>query len=129
MARLTDDGVLLGAGGEPAARVVVATGPGQAAALLPGLEMPEYRTVTTCYHTAPRDGREAEVRGALAEAYGTGAWQPLTVRTVPDALPAVPPPQPLSRETATAEIGGSGPGSGRNDGVRRVLAGRHHREM
>ncbi|WP_413253682.1 hypothetical protein [Streptomyces mirabilis] len=66
--------------------------------------MPEYRTVTTCYHTAPRDGREAEVRGTLAEAYGTdtGAWQPLTVRTVPDALPAVPPPQPLSR---TARVG------------------------
>ncbi|MET7975529.1 hypothetical protein ABZW44_21240 [Streptomyces mirabilis] len=48
MARLTNDGVLLGTGGEPAARaVVVATGPGQAAALLPGLEMPEY-------HPAPR---------------------------------------------------------------------------
>jgi glycine/D-amino acid oxidase-like deaminating enzyme len=149
--RLTDDGVLLGTGGELAARaVVVATGPGQAAALLPGLEMPEYRTVTTYYHTAPRSplaepvlvtdvrrrflntcvlsevvpgyapggmaliatsvrgqdhgGREAEVRGALAEAYGTdtGAWQPLTVRTVPDALPAMPPPQPLSR---TARVG------------------------
>ncbi|WP_434098666.1 hypothetical protein [Streptomyces mirabilis] len=46
------------------------------------------------------------MRGALAEAYGTdtdtGAWQPLTVRTVPDALPAVPPPQPLSR---TARVG------------------------
>lgn len=39
---------LLGTGGEPAARaVVVATGLGQAAALLPGLEMPEY-------HPAPR---------------------------------------------------------------------------
>lgn len=95
---------LLGTGGELAARVVVATGPGQAAALLPGLEMPEYRTVTTYYHTAPRDGREAEVRGTLAEAYGTdtGAWQPLTVRTVPDELPAVPPSQPLSR---TARVG------------------------
>lgn len=42
------------------------------------------------------------MRGALAEAYGTGAWQPLTVRTVPAALPAVPPPQPLSR---TARVG------------------------
>ncbi|MFF3658684.1 NAD(P)/FAD-dependent oxidoreductase [Streptomyces olivochromogenes] len=149
--RLTDDGVLLGTGGELAARaVVVATGPGQATALLPGLEMPEYRTVTTYYHTASRSplaepvlvtdvrrrflntcvlsevvpgyapggmaliatsvlgqdhaGREAEVRAALAEAYGTdtGAWQPLTVRTVPDALPAMPPPRPLSR---TARVG------------------------
>ncbi|WP_220789028.1 hypothetical protein [Streptomyces sp. OV198] len=35
---------LLGTGGELAARVVVATGPVQAAALLPGLETPEYRT-------------------------------------------------------------------------------------
>jgi hypothetical protein len=149
--RLTDDGVLLGTGGELAARaVVVATGPGQAAVLLPGLEMPEYRTVTTYYHAAPRSplaepvlvtdvrrrflntcvlsevvpgyapggmsliatsvlgedhgGREAEVRAALAEAYGTdtGPWQLLTVRTVPDALPAMPPPQPLSR---TARVG------------------------
>jgi hypothetical protein len=136
---------------ELAARaVVVATGPGQAVVLLPGLEMPAYRTVTTYCHAAPRSppaepvlvidvrrrflntcvlsevvpgyasggmsltatsvlgqdhgGREAEVRAALAEAYGTdtGPWQLLTVRTVLDALPAMPPPQPLSR---TARVG------------------------
>ncbi|MFF4729069.1 FAD-dependent oxidoreductase [Streptomyces mirabilis] len=105
VARLTDDGVLLGTGGELAARaVVVATGPGQAAALLPGLEMPEYRTVTTYYHTAPRSPLAepvlvTDVRRRFLNTCVTNAWQPLTVRTVPDALPAMPPPQPLSRTT------------------------------
>ncbi|MFI6524192.1 NAD(P)/FAD-dependent oxidoreductase [Streptomyces uncialis] len=46
-------------------------------------------------------GREALVRKALAEVYATdtGGWDLLTVRTVPQALPAMPPPQPLSRTT------------------------------
>ncbi|MFD9506923.1 hypothetical protein ACFWB6_09780 [Streptomyces mirabilis] len=44
VARLTDDGV-------------------KAAALLPGLEMPEYRTVTTYYHTAPRSPLAEPVLG------------------------------------------------------------------
>ncbi|MFE9835556.1 NAD(P)/FAD-dependent oxidoreductase [Streptomyces sp. NPDC005551] len=149
--RLTGDGVALSAGGELAARaVVVATGPGPAVGLLPELDMPPYRTVTTYYHAAERaplaeptlltdtrrrflntcvlsevvpghappgsslvatsvlgengEGREAGVREALAEAYGTetGGWQLLTVRTVPDALPAMPPPQPLSRRAFVA---------------------------
>ncbi|MFI1018357.1 NAD(P)/FAD-dependent oxidoreductase [Streptomyces sp. NPDC020965] len=144
--RLTDDGVLLRSGREIAARaVVVATGPAGVAALLPGVDLPPYRVVTTYYHSggsaslgepilltdgrrrflntcvlsdvvpeyAPpgrnliatsvlgmdTPGREARVREALAEAYGTGTadWELLTVRTVPDALPAMPPPQPLNR--------------------------------
>ncbi|MFD7709553.1 NAD(P)/FAD-dependent oxidoreductase [Streptomyces sp. NPDC059785] len=149
--RLTDDGVELTGGGEAAARaVVVATGPGPAAGLLPKLEVPPYRTVTTYYHAAARpplgeptlltdvrrrflntcvlsevvpgyapagaalvgtsvlggdtDGREAAVRAALADVYGTdtAGWQTLAVRTVPDALPAMAPPQPLSRRTRVA---------------------------
>lgn len=146
VARLTDDGVVLASGAElPARAVVVATGPGPAAALLPGLDVPPSRVVTTYYHLAARsplaeptlltdtrrrflntcvlsevvpgyapegyaliatsvlgadhEGREKELREALGEVYGTdaGLWQLLTLRTVPDALPAMPPPQPLSR--------------------------------
>ncbi|MCX5008082.1 FAD-dependent oxidoreductase [Streptomyces sp. NBC_00638] len=149
--RLTDEGVELDAGGELAARaVVVATGPGPAARLLPGLDLPEYRVVTTYYHAATRsplaeatlmtdtrrrflntcvlsqvvpvyappgtaliatsvlghdrEGRETWLRDALAEVYGTDTadWDLLTVRTVPDALPAMPPPHPLGRTARVA---------------------------
>ncbi|MFF3404862.1 NAD(P)/FAD-dependent oxidoreductase [Streptomyces sp. NPDC002742] len=151
VARLTDDGVELDAGDELAARVVVvATGPGPAARLLPGLDLPPYRVVTTYYHAATRsplaepilltdtrrrflntcvlsevvrgyappgmsliatsvlghdrEGREVWLREALAEVYGTdtAGWDLLTVRTVPDALPAMPPPQPLCRTARVA---------------------------
>ncbi|WP_329071738.1 NAD(P)/FAD-dependent oxidoreductase [Streptomyces sp. NBC_01429] len=51
---LTDTGVLLADGTERAAgAVVVATGPAAAARLLPGLEVPATRTVTTYYHAMP----------------------------------------------------------------------------
>jgi phytoene dehydrogenase-like protein len=54
VASLTGDGVLLTDGREvPADTVVVATGPAAAATLLPGLEVPATRTVTTLYHAAP----------------------------------------------------------------------------
>jgi phytoene dehydrogenase-like protein len=145
VAHLTDDGVLAVDGTETAARaVVVATGAAPAAGLLPGLDVPAGRTVTTYYHVAPRsplrepgllvdtggrflntcvlsevfagyapsgaalvatsvlgtdtEGREKAVREALEEVYGTDTrdWDVLTVRTVPDALPAMPPPHPLS---------------------------------
>ncbi|MER8007602.1 NAD(P)/FAD-dependent oxidoreductase [Streptomyces sp. NPDC094149] len=145
---LTDEGAVTADGTElPARTVVVATGPGPAAHLLPGLDLPDYRTVTTYYHVAPRPplaeptllvderrrflntcvlsevvpeyapagsalvatsvlGRDAEkretaVREALAEVYDgdTGGWDLLTARTIQDALPAMPPPQPLSRTT------------------------------
>ncbi|AQU65988.1 NAD(P)/FAD-dependent oxidoreductase [Streptomyces niveus] len=144
--RLTDDGVLLADGTETAADVVVvATGPGPASRLLPDLDMPPYRVVTTYFHTAPKpplteptlltdtrlrflnscvlsevvpgyapagsslvaasvlgedtEGRERALRDALSEAYGTdtAGWDLLTVRTVHEALPAMPPPQPLTR--------------------------------
>ncbi|WP_371673381.1 FAD-dependent oxidoreductase [Streptomyces sp. NBC_00289] len=146
--RLTDDGAVTPGGDEvPARAVVVATGPGPAAALLPGLDLPAYRVVTTYYHVAPRsplgeptllveprrrflntcvvsdvapgyaprgsalvatsvlgedtEGREATVRAALGEVYGTGTggWSLLTVRTIQAALPVMAPPQPLSRTT------------------------------
>jgi hypothetical protein len=51
---LTGQGVLLADGRElPADAVVVATGGAAAAALLPGLAVPDTRTVTTVYHAAP----------------------------------------------------------------------------
>ncbi|KAB1990617.1 NAD(P)/FAD-dependent oxidoreductase [Streptomyces triticiradicis] len=149
--RLTDDGVEVDGGGGLAARaVVVATGPGPAARLLPGLGLPVYRVVTTYYHAATRsplaepvlltdtrrrflntcvlsevvrgyappgmsliatsvlghdrEGGEKRLREALSEVYGTGTtdWDLLTVRTVPDALPAMPPPQPLGRTARVA---------------------------
>ncbi|MGW6576308.1 NAD(P)/FAD-dependent oxidoreductase [Streptomyces sp. NPDC054945] len=53
VAGLTDHGVLTAGGVEiPARAVVVATGPGPAAALLPDVALPDYRTVTTYYHVA-----------------------------------------------------------------------------
>ncbi|MEP7022821.1 MAG: NAD(P)/FAD-dependent oxidoreductase [Actinomycetota bacterium] len=53
VAGLTDDGVALADGTErPARAVVVATGPSAAAMLLPGLDVPATRTVTTIYHAA-----------------------------------------------------------------------------
>ncbi|WP_333771561.1 NAD(P)/FAD-dependent oxidoreductase [Streptomyces sp. IBSBF 2435] len=52
--QLTTDGVLTALGEEqPAPAVVVATGPGAAAELLPGLDVPAVRSVTTYYHAAP----------------------------------------------------------------------------
>ncbi|WP_327298705.1 NAD(P)/FAD-dependent oxidoreductase [Streptomyces sp. NBC_01197] len=52
---LTDEGVELPDGTElHAPCVVVATGPGAAARLLPGLVVPDTRTVTTYYHAAPQ---------------------------------------------------------------------------
>ncbi|MEU6803319.1 NAD(P)/FAD-dependent oxidoreductase [Streptomyces neyagawaensis] len=151
VAELTDDGVLTAGGREiPARAVVIATGPGSVPGLLPEVALPDYRTVTTYYHVAPRsplgeptllvdsrrrflntcvlsdvapeyappghalvatsvldgDGedREGQVRAAVGEAYGTGTdgWTLLAVRRVEDALPAMPPPQPLTRTTRVA---------------------------
>ncbi len=54
VSELTGDGVLLGDGRElAAAAVVVATAPAAAAELLPGLNVPATRSVTTMYHAAP----------------------------------------------------------------------------
>ncbi|MGI5451628.1 NAD(P)/FAD-dependent oxidoreductase [Streptomyces sp. CA-249302] len=145
---LTDEGAVTADGAElPARTVVVATGPGPAADLLPGLDLPGYRSVATYYHMPPRsplreptllvderrrflntcvlsevvpacppagsalvatsvlgtdaEERESAVREALAEVYDTdtGPWDLLTSRTIREALPAMPPPQPLGRTT------------------------------
>ena len=54
VSQLTGEGVVLADGTERAADVVVvATGPAAAARLLPGLDVPATRTVTTLYHAAP----------------------------------------------------------------------------
>ncbi|MGW6776232.1 NAD(P)/FAD-dependent oxidoreductase [Streptomyces sp. NPDC055037] len=149
--RLTDNGVLLADGTEAAASaVVVATGPGPATRLLPRLDMPPYRVVTTYYHSASKvplaeptlltdtrlrflnscvlsevvpgyapagsaliatsvlgegaTGGEGALRDALAQTYETDTadWDLVTTRTVHDALPAMPPPQPLTR---TSRVG------------------------
>ncbi|MEU5714528.1 NAD(P)/FAD-dependent oxidoreductase [Streptomyces sp. NPDC020403] len=58
VAEVTEDGVLLGDGSEvPARTVVVATDPANAARLLPGLTVPDTRTVTTYYHATDRTPR------------------------------------------------------------------------
>ncbi|MDQ0785485.1 NAD(P)/FAD-dependent oxidoreductase [Streptomyces sp. B3I8] len=151
VAGLTDDGVRTAHGDLlPARAVVVATGKGPASALLPGLDVPAGRVVTTYYHVAPRppldeptlltDTRmrflntcvvsrvaptyappghaliatsvlgedhfqvRKTVTSALEEVYetDTAGWDLLTARTVRDALPAMPPPQPLSRTSRVA---------------------------
>ncbi|MFE0361232.1 NAD(P)/FAD-dependent oxidoreductase [Streptomyces griseoaurantiacus] len=151
VALLTDEGVQTNHGDVlPARAVVVATGKGPASALLPGLDVPAGRIVTTYYHVAPRpplaeptlltdtrmrflntcvvsevaptyappghaliatsvlgedtpEGRRT-VTAALEEVYesDTAGWDLLTARTVRDALPAMPPPQPLSRTSRVA---------------------------
>ncbi|MFJ8160168.1 FAD-dependent oxidoreductase [Streptomyces sp. NPDC096136] len=147
---LTPGGVLLDDAELRARAVVVATGAGAAARLLPDLRPTPGRTVTTLYHAVGRsplreptllvdarrrflnscvltevqpgfsgDGRalvstsvlgapgpaeEAAVVRALAEAYGTdtGTWEPVHRVTVRGALPAMPPPLPLTRTTRLA---------------------------
>lgn len=149
---LTDDGVLLADGtGIDTGCVVVATGPGAAAGLLPGLRTPPTRSVTTFYHAAGRSplregvllldtgrrflntcvltevqpglspdgralvstsvlgtdtspGREAALRTALGDVYGTepADWELIGSCPVAEALPAMPPPQSLSRTSRHA---------------------------
>ncbi|MGW2202808.1 NAD(P)/FAD-dependent oxidoreductase [Streptomyces sp. NPDC001774] len=62
VAALTPGGVALADGSEvPARAVVVATGQRVAAELLPGLRVPDGRTVTTVYHAAARPPSEEPV--------------------------------------------------------------------
>ncbi|MYY13454.1 FAD-dependent oxidoreductase [Streptomyces sp. SID4919] len=69
--------------------------------VVPGYAPEGHRLVGTSVLGPDIPGRETLVRKALAEVYATdtGGWDLLTVRTVPQALPAMPPPQPLSRTT------------------------------
>ncbi|WP_406864706.1 NAD(P)/FAD-dependent oxidoreductase [Streptomyces sp. HUAS MG47] len=148
---VTGDGVVVAGGSQVQARaVVIATGQRVAAELLPGLRVPEGRTVTTLYHATAvpplkepvlvvdsrrrflntcvltavqphfsTDGRAlvstsvlgaagpaetAAVLPALGEVYRTDTadWERVHSVTVPDALPAMPGPVPLSRSTRFA---------------------------
>ncbi|MFE9560165.1 NAD(P)/FAD-dependent oxidoreductase [Streptomyces sp. NPDC006487] len=60
--------------------------------------------ISTSVLGAPDPTEEAVVRAALAEAYGadTDSWQLVHRYTVHDALPAMPPPMPLSRTSRFA---------------------------
>ncbi|WP_405633685.1 FAD-dependent oxidoreductase [Streptomyces sp. NBC_00016] len=60
--------------------------------------------VATSVLGADAEGRERALRAPLSEVYDTDAdrWELLTVRTVPDALPVMAPPQELSRTTRVA---------------------------
>ncbi|MBR7826972.1 FAD-dependent oxidoreductase [Actinospica sp. MGRD01-02] len=144
---LTDDGAVLADGTELGARrVIVATDPSSARALLPSLPEVEVNAVTTYYHVAPRAPidepllvvdadsivlnslvvsnvqpnfaprgyalistsalgtrpiDESKVRARLAELYDTdtASWELLAAYPVPQALPRMTPPWPLSRGT------------------------------
>ncbi|QGV77061.1 NAD(P)/FAD-dependent oxidoreductase [Streptomyces ficellus] len=67
----------------------------------PTVAPPGHALVATSVLGHDTEGRESEVRAALSDAYGTdtGPWDLLTTRTVEDALPAMRPPQQLSRTT------------------------------
>ncbi|MGW8888112.1 NAD(P)/FAD-dependent oxidoreductase [Streptomyces sp. NPDC055749] len=60
--------------------------------------------VSTSVLGGDRPGREDAVRGRLSELYGadTSTWTSVATYTVHDALPAMPPPWPLSRTTRYA---------------------------
>ncbi|KOV74886.1 amine oxidase [Streptomyces sp. AS58] len=84
---LTASGVLLTDGAElPAATVVVATEAATAARLLPGLSVPDSRTVTTYYHAAERS--------PLAEPtlVVDGSGTVLNTCVLTEAVPAYAPP-------------------------------------
>ncbi|WP_327262171.1 FAD-dependent oxidoreductase [Streptomyces sp. NBC_01232] len=70
----------------------------------PGYAPPGHALIATSVTGRDRQGRERELRTALAEAYGTGTdgWDLVTVRTIEDALPVMAPPQPLTRTTRVA---------------------------
>lgn len=57
--------------------------------------------ISTSQLGAEQPGGHAALLAALAEVYGTGTrgWERIATRTVAGALPAMPPPWPLSRTT------------------------------
>lgn len=63
-----------------------------------------YALVATSVLGGDREGREKNVRAALAEAYrtDTAAWERLTTRTVAAALPAMEPPLSYSKRSRVA---------------------------
>ncbi|MFB6510441.1 NAD(P)/FAD-dependent oxidoreductase [Streptomyces virginiae] len=69
--------------------------------VVPGYAPRGHALIATSVTGRDRQGREHELRTALADAYGAGTdgWDLVTVRTIEDALPAMAPPQPLTRTT------------------------------
>lgn len=67
--------------------------------VVPGYAPAGTALVATSVLGEDTDGRERDLRAALAEAYrsDTGGWELIAARTVPDALPAMAPPLPLGR--------------------------------
>ncbi|QYX82629.1 NAD(P)/FAD-dependent oxidoreductase [Streptomyces akebiae] len=78
--------------------------------VVPAYAPPGHALVATSVLGREEEGGEAQeagerrIREALGEAYGvgTGDWTLLTVRRIGDALPAMAPPQPLTRTTRAA---------------------------
>ncbi|MFH8568574.1 NAD(P)/FAD-dependent oxidoreductase [Streptomyces sp. NPDC017993] len=67
--------------------------------VVPGYAPAGTALVATSALGADRPGRESSLRAALSEAYAadTSGWEVVTVQAIRDALPAMPPPHPLSR--------------------------------
>ncbi|GAA2874864.1 NAD(P)/FAD-dependent oxidoreductase [Streptosporangium fragile] len=84
---VSGDGVeTVGGGTIPARAVVVATDPAMAAALYPGLEVPEMRSVTTFYHAASRSPMEDPTQIVDVEGHITDTL------VISDAAPEYAPP-------------------------------------
>ncbi|WP_052848433.1 NAD(P)/FAD-dependent oxidoreductase [Streptomyces avicenniae] len=66
---------------------------------VPEYAPPGHSLIATSVLGLDSPGREAALLPVLAEVYGadTAAWGSVATREVPGALPAMPPPQPLSR--------------------------------
>ncbi|MFF1274821.1 NAD(P)/FAD-dependent oxidoreductase [Streptomyces marokkonensis] len=102
---VTDSGVLLTDGRElPAASVVVATDAAAAARLLPGLAVPETRTVTTYYHAA----RRPPLTEPTLVVDGSGALLNTCVLT--EVAPTYAPPG--TALISTSVLGADRPGAG-----------------
>ncbi|MFF5156843.1 NAD(P)/FAD-dependent oxidoreductase [Streptomyces sp. NPDC000348] len=113
VAEVTDEGVLLGDGADvPAPAVVVATDAATAGRLLPGLSVPDGRTVTTYYH-ATDAVPSAE---PILRVDGTGAV--LNTCVLSEVAPTYAPPG--TALVSTSVLGRDRPGAA--DGVRRRLA-------
>ncbi|MFG2889007.1 NAD(P)/FAD-dependent oxidoreductase [Streptomyces sp. NPDC048248] len=67
--------------------------------VVPGYAPAGTSLVATSVLGTDSPGQEGALRAALSEAYAADAsgWELVTVRTIRDALPAMPPPHPLSR--------------------------------
>ncbi|KOT30563.1 amine oxidase [Streptomyces caelestis] len=114
VAEITDEGVLLGDGTElPAPTVVVATDAATAGRLLPGLSVPDARTVTTYYHAAA--GTPLAEPTLMVD--GTGAV--LNTCVLSEVASGYAPPG--TALVSTSVLGTDRPGAA--DEVRRRLAG------